>query len=73
MGFEPMVEQDPDRIKWELIKQKEMGFEPTVEQDPDRVKWELIKRQNRFMTKKDGVLANGRIVSNLRQKKMKVH
>ena len=55
MGFEPMVEQDPDRIKWELIKQKEMGFEPTVEQDPDRIKWELIKRQNRFMTKRDGV------------------
>ena len=73
-----MVEQDGDRKKWECNKQqnrvltKMMGFEQTVEQDPDRIKWELIKWQNSFMRKKDEVLANGRIISNLRQKKMKV-
>ena len=58
------------RLRWKKIfsnlRQKRC-------EDPDRIKWELNKWQNRFMTKKDGVSANSRIVSNLREKKMKVH
>ena len=62
MGFEPTVEQDPDRIKWELNKWQ------------NRVKTKkrqgLGKRQNRIAnkrwglnnwTKKDANLRNGRI------------
>ena len=52
MGFERTVEQDPDRITWDLNKwqnrfmTKKVGFEQTVEQN-----W----------TKKDAYLKNGRL------------
>ena len=62
MGFEPTVEQDPNKV----------GVDETVEQIYDKKRWGLTKWQNsiKFKTKKYEGSMNGRI--GWRQKKMGV-
>ena len=55
MGFERMVEQNWTK-KDAFQRNGRLGFgQKKTKTKTDRIKWEFNKRQNRFMTKKDGV------------------